>query len=211
MILQTFSFFWFKNIFSNLFYYQATLAVDSYGYNNVWDFFFSFLLRENNSTKPKFFCVFSCVNFYVIDSWRYDWNWKEDIVYLSWSLKSSRGDTHSSDNPCSDRRIMRWASAGTKDYCPLKLCKKGPAPCSGWRRTALRKWAGAGASWRTRNAPVWSRRRALSMEPARRRALSMEPAFCVGPVAGGRQSETSMEGLAELGLAACAAGPWRRC
>ena len=45
------------------------------------------------------------------------------------------------------------------------------------------------------------------MEPARRRALSMEPAFCVGPVAGGRQSETSMEGLAELGLAACAAGP----
>ena len=52
------------------------------------------------------------------------------------------------------------------------------------------------------NTPVWSRRRALSMEPARRRALSMEPAVCVGPVAGGRQSETSMEGLAELGLAA---------
>ena len=42
------------------------------------------------------------------------------------------------------------------------------------------------------NTPVWSRRRALSMEPA----------VCVGPVAGGRQSETSMEGLAELGLAA---------
>ena len=31
----------------------------------------------------------------------------------------------------------------------------------------------------------------------------MEPA---GPVVGGRQSETSLEGLAELGLAACAAG-----
>lgn len=96
--------------------------------------------------------MFSYVTVYVTDvmnCWRYDWNLKGNTVYLSLSSKSSRGDTHYSNDLSGDHVIMYWIkSFWMKAHCTLKQKKRNwSVLCYGSGRMSLRKWAGFKAWW----------------------------------------------------------------